>query len=82
MTNRGAAEYLDSIPYQNTTALTAFVRALRKLFGLETTQDTALTEVLKVAEVLLGKKAVAAAMRTAQAVEGAGIRGHYLAQHG
>ena len=73
MTNRGAAEYLDTIPYQNTTALTAFVRALRKLFGLETTQDTALTEVLKVAEVLLGKNAVNAAMRKTQAVEGAGI---------
>ena len=72
MTNRGATEYLDAIPYQNTTALTAFVRALRKLFGLETTQDTALTEVIKVTEVLLGKKAVAAAMRKAQAVEGAG----------
>lgn len=72
MTNRGATEYLDSIPYQNTTALTAFVRALRKLFGLETTQDTALTELIKVTEVLLGKKAVAAAMRTAQKVEGAG----------
>jgi len=73
MTNRGAAEYLDTIPYQNTTALTAFVRALRKLFGLETTQDTALTEVLKVTEVLLGKNAVNAAMRKAQAVEGAGL---------
>jgi hypothetical protein len=73
MTNRGAAEYLDTIPYQNTTALTAFVRALRKLFGLETTQDTALTEVIKVTEVLLGKNAVNAAMRKAQAVEGAGI---------
>jgi hypothetical protein len=72
MTNRGAAEYLDTIPYQNTTALTAFVRALRKLFGLETTQDTALTEVIKVTEVLLGKNAVNAAMRKVQAVEGAG----------
>ena len=73
MTNRGAAEYLDTISYQNTTALTAFVRALRKLFGLDTTQDTALTEVIKVTEVLLGKNAVNAAMRKAQAVEGADI---------
>jgi hypothetical protein len=73
MTNRGAAEYLDSIPYKNTNALTAFVRALRKLFGLETTQDTALTEVIKVTEVLLGKNAVNAAMRKVQAIEGASL---------
>jgi hypothetical protein len=72
MTNRGAAEFLDTIPYRNTTALTAFVRALRKLFGLETTQDTALTELIRVTEVLLGKNAVNAAMRKVQAVEGAG----------
>ena len=75
MTNPGASEYLESIPYKKGNAFTAFVRAIRKMIGLPDSADsnTALSETIRITEVLLGKKAVAAAMRKVQAVEGAGI---------
>ena len=74
MTNPGASEYLESIPYKKGNAFTAFVRAIRKMIGLPDSADsnTALSETIRITEVLLGKKAVAAAMRKVQAVEGAG----------
>ena len=75
MTNPGASEYLESIPYKKGNAFTAFVRTIRKMIGLPDSADsnTALSETIRITEVLLGKNAVNAAMRKAQAVEGAGL---------
>jgi hypothetical protein len=54
-----------------------FCAGTTQLVWFRETQDTALTELIRVTEVLLGKNAVNAAMRKVQAVEGAGIDVYY-----
>lgn len=53
LTSPDAQSYLESIPYKRKSAWTAFVEAVRKVLGLSASSDTALSEVLRVAEVLL-----------------------------
>jgi len=75
MTNPEAAAYLESIPYERTNVFSAFVRIMRKMIGLPESADgnTALSEAIRVTEVLLGKNAVNAAMRKVQKIEGADL---------
>ena len=53
MTSPKAQTYLESIPYKSKSLWTAFVEAVRKVLGLSARNDTALSEVLRVADVLL-----------------------------
>lgn len=48
-----AQAYLEAIPYRGKSMWTAFVEAVRKLIGLSPSGDTALSELLRVSEVLL-----------------------------
>jgi len=75
MTNPAASAYLQTIPYKKTNAFSAFVRIMRNMIGLPESAnvDTALSETIRVTEVILGKNAVNAAMRKAQKIEGAGL---------
>ena len=75
MTSPEAAAYLESIPYERTNVFSAFVRIMRKMIGLPESADgnTALSEAIRVTEVLLGKNAVNAAMRKVQKIEGADL---------
>ena len=75
MTSPEAAAYLESIPYERTNVFSAFVRIMRKMIGLPESADgnTALSEAMRVTEVLLGKNAVNAAMRKVQKIEGADL---------
>jgi len=73
MTSRSAAEYLESIPYKKGTLFTSFVQTIRKMLGLSETSETALSELIRVTEVLVGTKSIAAGMRKAQKIEGASL---------
>ena len=53
LTSPDAQAYLEGIPYKRKSLWTAFVEAVRKLLGLSAQGDTALSEVLRVAEVFL-----------------------------
>ena len=53
LTDAKAQSYLESIPYKGKSAWTAFVQAIRNLLGLSPSSDTALSEVLRVAEALM-----------------------------
>jgi len=53
MTSPDARAYLESIPYKSKSLWTAFVAAVRKALGLSEKSDTALSEILRVSEVLM-----------------------------
>ena len=53
LSSHEAQAYLDSIPYKGKSLWTAFVEAIRRAFGLSNKNDTALSEVLRVSEILL-----------------------------
>lgn len=53
MTSPEAQAYLESIPYKSKSLWTSFVEAVRKVLGLSAHSDTALSEVLRIADVLL-----------------------------
>lgn len=53
LSSHEAQAYLDSIPYKGKSLWTAFVEAIRRAFGLSSKSDTALSEVLRVSEILL-----------------------------
>jgi hypothetical protein len=53
LTNKAMQEWLESIPYKSKNLFTAFVESIRKLLGLTPKADTALSEVLRVADTLL-----------------------------
>lgn len=53
LSSHEAQAYLDSIQYEGKSAWTKFVEAIRTVFGLNTSSDTALSEVLRVSEILL-----------------------------
>ena len=46
-------KYLESIPYKNTNAWTAFVQKIRDILGLSPKQDTVLSEILRVSDEIL-----------------------------
>lgn len=48
-----AQQYLESIPYQGGSMWTRFVQAVREFLGLSAASDTALSEVLRVAEAIM-----------------------------
>ncbi len=54
LTDPAAQAYLESIPYQSRSAWTAFVESIRKFLGLKASADTALSEVLRVSEAIMG----------------------------
>lgn len=53
MTSPDAQAYLESIPYKSKSFWTAFVAAVRKVLGLSESNDTALSEILRISEVLM-----------------------------
>lgn len=53
MTSSEAQAYLESIPYKSKSLWTAFVAAVRKALGLSERNDTALSEILRISEVLM-----------------------------
>lgn len=53
LSSNEAQSYLESIPYKSKTLWTAFVEAVRKILGLAPKSDTALSEVLRISEILL-----------------------------
>lgn len=77
LTNREAQEYLATIPYKGTSVWTAFVRAVKKMLGLEL-EDTALGEVLRVGESLVSADAALASTfgreRAVQEVRASSLR--------
>lgn len=52
-----AQTYLESVPYKSKSLWTAFVAAVRNVLGLSASADTALSEVLRISEALLGDTA-------------------------
>jgi hypothetical protein len=52
LTDPDMKEYLESIPYKGTTAWNAFVDAIREFLGLPKAKETALSEVLAIADEL------------------------------
>lgn len=54
LTDPQAQAYLESIPYKGKSMWTAFVQAVRQFLGLAGSADTALSEVLRVADSLMG----------------------------
>ena len=52
LTNRDMQEYMESIPYKGQTAWNKFVTYIRDLLGIPAKADTALSEVLRVADTL------------------------------
>jgi len=63
LSSKEAQKLLDSIPYRQGegTLWSVFTQAIRKLLGLSPAEDTALSELLRVSQVLLGTKAVSTA---------------------
>ena len=53
LTNKAMQDYLESIPYKNTTLWGEFVSAIRKFLGLPENAETALSEVLRITDRLL-----------------------------
>ena len=53
LSSKDAQTYLETIPYKGKSAWTAFVEAIRKILGLQPRNDTALSEVLRVAEAIM-----------------------------
>lgn len=53
MTSPDAQAYLESIPYKSKSLWTAFVAAVRKVLSLSESNDTALSEILRISEVLM-----------------------------
>ena len=52
LTNRDMQKYMESIPYKGQTAWNKFVTYIRDLLGIPAKADTALSEVLRVADTL------------------------------
>lgn len=67
LTNPEMQTYLESIPYQASTLWNSFVDAIRRFLGLSPKADTALSEVLRVADSLLEFPIGEYAMMAAQA---------------
>jgi len=63
LSSKESQKLLDSIPYRQGegTLWSVFTQAIRKLLGLSPAEDTALSELLRVSQVLLGTKAVSTA---------------------
>jgi len=53
LVNSETQNYLESVPYKGASAWSAFVAAIRRFLGLSPSADTALSEVLHVADKLL-----------------------------
>ena len=53
LTDKDMQKYLESIPYKNTNAWTAFVQKIRDILGLSPKQDTVLSEILRVSDEIL-----------------------------
>lgn len=53
LSSHDAQAYLESIPYKSKSLWTAFVEAVRKVLGLKPGADTALSEVLRISDILL-----------------------------
>lgn len=53
LTNKEAQAFLESVPYKSASAWSAFVAAIRRFLRLAPSADTALSEVLHVADKLL-----------------------------
>jgi hypothetical protein len=53
LTNRDAQAWLDTVSYKNKSLWTRFVEAVRTFLGLPAKTDTALSEVLRIADELL-----------------------------
>lgn len=53
LSSKEAQDYLESIPYKQKSLWTAFVEAVRKVLGLAPSADTALSEVLRISDILL-----------------------------
>ena len=54
LSDKEAQKYLETIPYKTGNAWTGFVDAVRKLLGMPSRAGTALSEVLRVSDALLG----------------------------
>lgn len=54
LTNRDMQAFLESVPYKGKNLFTAFVESIRKFLGLNAKADTALSEVLRATEGILG----------------------------
>lgn len=68
LTDSRVQDYLEGIPYQGGNLWTHFVAVIRQVLGLPATADTALSEVLRLAESLL-KTAPLATYTTAELAE-------------
>lgn len=53
LSNPEMQKYLEGIPYKQESIWTRFVNAIREFLGLQPSQDTALSEVLRVSEYIL-----------------------------
>jgi hypothetical protein len=54
LTNKDMQAFLESVPYKGKNLFTAFVESIRKFLGLDAKADTALSEVLRATEGILG----------------------------
>lgn len=52
LTDPEMQQWMESVPYKNTNLWTRFVEVMRSVFGLSAKQDTALSEVLRIADTL------------------------------
>jgi hypothetical protein len=65
LTDPDMKEYLESIPYKGTTAWSAFVESIREFLGLPKAKETALSEVLAIADELLALPVIEAGKKEA-----------------
>jgi hypothetical protein len=54
LTNKDMQEYMESIPYQGQTLWNKFVTLIRDMLGIPAKADTALSELLRVGDTILG----------------------------
>ena len=69
LTNPEAQAYMEGIPYRGRNTWTVFVQAVRRILRLPSSADTALSEILSVAEGYFGKSAARAATLTARSTQ-------------
>jgi hypothetical protein len=58
LTNREMQEYMETIPYKNTTVWDRFTTLIRDMLGLPANKDTALSEILRLGGELTNLKAL------------------------
>ena len=58
LTNREMQEYMETIPYKNTTAWDRFTTLIRDMLGLPANKDTALSEILRIGGELTSLQAI------------------------